>query len=95
MGNGFRVSLISYNELAKIVGRELAPGDCETILFVAEQLRFSDDEVRMLLLGLIFFPTPFSFKILFDVITSGQMETWRREFQRIEEAGDEEGFEEL
>ena len=49
----------------------------------------------MLLLGLIFFPTPFSFKILFDVITSGQMETWRREFQRIEEAGDEEGFEEL
>ncbi|PSR89517.1 S-adenosyl-L-methionine-dependent methyltransferase [Actinidia chinensis var. chinensis] len=67
MGNGFRVSLISYNELAKNVGREQAPGDCETILFVAEQLRFSDDE----------------------------METWRREFQRIEEAGDEEGFEEL
>lgn len=25
----------------------------------------------------------------------GQMETWRKEFQRVEEQGDEEGFEEL
>lgn len=28
-------------------------------------------------------------------LSDDQMETWRREFQRVEEAGDEEGFEEL
>ncbi|KAI8522662.1 hypothetical protein RHMOL_Rhmol13G0013600 [Rhododendron molle] len=67
MGNGFRVKLISYSEVAAKLGRELAPQDCKGLLFVAEQLRFSDD----------------------------QMENWRREFQRIEEEGDEEGFEEL
>ncbi|GFZ19406.1 S-adenosyl-L-methionine-dependent methyltransferases superfamily protein [Actinidia rufa] len=67
MGHDFRVNLISYNELANKLGRELAPGDRETILFVTKELRFSDDE----------------------------METWRREFERIEEEGDEEGFEEL
>ncbi|XP_052184384.1 O-methyltransferase 1, chloroplastic isoform X2 [Diospyros lotus] len=66
MSNGFRVSLISYSEIAKNLGRELAPVDYN-ILFVAEQLRLSDDQV----------------------------ETWRREFQRIEEEADEEGFEEL
>ena len=50
-GHDFWVNLISYSDLANNLGRELAPGDRETILFVAEQLRFSDDEVRMLLLG--------------------------------------------
>lgn len=67
LGNGFRVELICYNEVATNLCREPAQGYYEGILFVAEQLRFSDD----------------------------QMETWRREFQRIEEEGDEEGFEEL
>ncbi|XP_058200106.1 O-methyltransferase 1, chloroplastic [Rhododendron vialii] len=67
MGNGFRVELNSYSEVAAKLGRELAPQDYKGLLFVAEQLRFSDD----------------------------QMENWRREFQRIEEEGDEEGFEEL
>ncbi|XP_057994979.1 O-methyltransferase 1, chloroplastic isoform X2 [Hevea brasiliensis] len=67
MTNCFRVDVISYDEVASSLGKELATGDYKNILFVAEQLRFSDD----------------------------QMETWRREFQRIEEEGDEEGFEEL
>ncbi|KAM7254687.1 hypothetical protein ACFE04_019928 [Oxalis oulophora] len=66
-GHGLRVDLISYSEVARSLGRELTPGDYRNILFVAEQLRFSDD----------------------------QMETWRREFQRVEEEGDEQGFEEL
>lgn len=49
MGNGFRVELISYSEVAAKLGRELAPRDYEGLLFVAEQLRFSDDQARTLL----------------------------------------------
>lgn len=49
MSNGFRVELISYGEVAAKLGRELAPQDYKGLLFVAEQLRFSDDQVRMLL----------------------------------------------
>ena len=30
-----------------------------------------------------------------DVCIFAKMETWRREFQRVEEDGDEEGFEKL
>lgn len=67
MGNGFRVELISDEAIAESAGKEFAPRHSTNLLFVAEQLRFSDD----------------------------QMETWRREFQRVEEEGDEEGFEEL
>ncbi|XP_061968095.1 O-methyltransferase 1, chloroplastic isoform X2 [Populus nigra] len=67
MSNGFRVDMIGYDEVAKSLGKEVSPGDYENILFVAEQLQFSDD----------------------------QMEFWRRELQRVEEEGDEEGFEEL
>ncbi|EOX95103.1 S-adenosyl-L-methionine-dependent methyltransferases superfamily protein [Theobroma cacao] len=67
MSNGFNVEIISYNEIAKSLGKEVVPRDYGNVLFVAEQLRFSDD----------------------------QMETWRRELQRVEEDGDEEGFEEL
>ncbi|XP_010556734.1 PREDICTED: uncharacterized protein LOC104825968 isoform X2 [Tarenaya hassleriana] len=67
MSNGFRVDRASYEDIATSLGREMPTGKYENILFVAQQLRFSDD----------------------------QMETWRREFQRIEEDGDEEGFEEL
>ncbi|KAG6647897.1 hypothetical protein CIPAW_07G109800 [Carya illinoinensis] len=67
MSNGFRVDIIGYDDIARNLGKQLAQGDYKNILFVAEQLQFSDD----------------------------QMETWRREFQRVEEQGDEEGFEEL
>uniref|UniRef100_A0A2P2QT96 Uncharacterized protein n=1 Tax=Rhizophora mucronata TaxID=61149 RepID=A0A2P2QT96_RHIMU len=67
MSNGFRVDIISYAEVARSLGKELSPEPYKNILFVAEQLRFSEDQVCV----------------------------WRREFQRIEEEGDEEGFEEL
>ncbi|KAK4282511.1 hypothetical protein QN277_013876 [Acacia crassicarpa] len=67
MSNGFRVESISDEGIAENAGKEFAPRVSANMLFVAEQLRFSDD----------------------------QMETWRREFQRVEDEGDEEGFEEL
>ncbi|KAI3783178.1 hypothetical protein L2E82_13242 [Cichorium intybus] len=67
MSYGFRVRIIGYDDVARNLGRELAGEVADNFLFVAEHLRFSDD----------------------------QMETWRTEFQRIEEEGDEEGFEEL
>ncbi|KAL6957901.1 hypothetical protein U1Q18_034336 [Sarracenia purpurea var. burkii] len=67
IGNCFQVELISYSEIAVNVGWEPPAGDYKNVLFVAEQLRFSND----------------------------QMETWMREFRRMEEEGDEEGFEEL
>ncbi|XP_058083661.1 O-methyltransferase 1, chloroplastic isoform X3 [Magnolia sinica] len=67
MSNGFRLGVIAYNDVAKDVLRDPPSGDYGNILFVAEQLQLSDD----------------------------QMESWRREFQRMEEEGDEDGFEEL
>ncbi|KAL0437631.1 UNVERIFIED_CONTAM: O-methyltransferase 1, chloroplastic [Sesamum radiatum] len=67
VSHGLKVKMIKHDEVARNLGKESAPGDHKNILFVAEQLQFSDD----------------------------QMEIWRREFQRIEEEGDEEGFEEL
>lgn len=45
MSNGFKVDMISYNEVAKSLGKVVKPGDYENILFVAEQLRYSDDQV--------------------------------------------------
>ncbi|PIN08757.1 hypothetical protein CDL12_18654 [Handroanthus impetiginosus] len=67
MSHGLRVEMIEYDEVARNLGKESAADDHGDILFVAEQLQFSDD----------------------------QMEIWRREFKRIDEEGDEEGFEEL
>ncbi|KAK7269679.1 hypothetical protein RIF29_22413 [Crotalaria pallida] len=67
MSNGFRVEMIDYEGVAQSPEDKLASGHYRNILFVAEQLRLSDD----------------------------QMETWRREFQRVEAEGDEDGFEEL
>ncbi|KAK6788443.1 hypothetical protein RDI58_016968 [Solanum bulbocastanum] len=70
MSYGFRVKMIEYDEVARNLRQDSAKRVSEvstSILFIAEHLRFSDD----------------------------QMETWRTEFQRIEEEGDEEGFEEL
>ncbi|XP_039001209.1 putative S-adenosyl-L-methionine-dependent methyltransferase MMAR_0539 isoform X1 [Hibiscus syriacus] len=80
MSNGFKVEMISYDEVAKRLGKVVKPGDSENILFVAEQLRCSDDQWRV---------TNDVFAFL------EKMETWRRELQRVEEDGDEEGFEEL
>uniref|UniRef100_A0A1D1XRX6 Putative S-adenosyl-L-methionine-dependent methyltransferase MSMEG_1480 n=1 Tax=Anthurium amnicola TaxID=1678845 RepID=A0A1D1XRX6_9ARAE len=67
MSNGFRVEIIHYNEVAKKFHRSSPLGDYNNILFVAEQLQFSDKQV----------------------------EDWRMEFLRMEEEGDEEGFEDL
>lgn len=46
MRNGFKVATICYGEVAKSLGKELESGEYENILFVAEHLRFSDDQVR-------------------------------------------------
>lgn len=46
MNNGFRVDMIRYEEVAKSLGKELAAGPYKNILFSAEQLRFSDDQVK-------------------------------------------------
>ncbi|KAL2345424.1 hypothetical protein Fmac_006709 [Flemingia macrophylla] len=59
MSKGFRVEMIKYEDCAS--------GRYNNLLFIAEQLLHSDD----------------------------QMELWRREFQRVENEGDEDGFEEL
>ncbi|CAJ1877487.1 unnamed protein product [Sphenostylis stenocarpa] len=67
MSKGFRVEIINYEGVAGSYGKDFATGHNNRILFVAEQLLHSDD----------------------------QMESWRREFQRIENEGDEDGFEEL
>ncbi|KAK7396899.1 hypothetical protein VNO78_18061 [Psophocarpus tetragonolobus] len=67
LSKGFRVEMINYERVTESCGRDFASGNYNNILFVAEQLLHSDD----------------------------QMELWRREFQRVENEGDEEGFEEL
>lgn len=49
MSNGFRVDMISYEDVARNLGKQLGSGQYKNIMFVAEQLRFSDDQVRQLL----------------------------------------------
>ena len=51
MSNGFKVDMISNNEVAKSLGKVVKLGDYENILFVAEQMRFSDDQVQSLVSG--------------------------------------------
>lgn len=48
MSNGFLVDMISYEDVAMNLGKQLAAGRYKNILFAAEQLRFSDDQVRRL-----------------------------------------------
>ncbi|XP_057744218.1 O-methyltransferase 1, chloroplastic [Arachis stenosperma] len=67
MSNGFRVEMINHKGVSESSKEEFASAHYSNKLFVAEQLRLSDD----------------------------QMEAWRRQFQRVEDEGDEEGFEEL
>ncbi|XP_074268577.1 O-methyltransferase 1, chloroplastic-like isoform X2 [Silene latifolia] len=67
MSHGFQVKVYDHEQIAKNLGAELLKEPPNSILFVAEHLRFSDD----------------------------QMETWRWEFQRAEDEGDEQGFEDL
>ncbi|XP_052112970.1 O-methyltransferase 1, chloroplastic isoform X2 [Arachis duranensis] len=67
MSNGFRVEMINHKGVSESSKEEFGSAHYSNKLFVAEQLRLSDD----------------------------QMEAWRRQFQRVEDEGDEEGFEEL
>ncbi|KAK9001814.1 hypothetical protein V6N11_024512 [Hibiscus sabdariffa] len=62
MSNGFKVDMVSYNDVAKSLGKVVKSGEHENILFVSEQLQLSDD----------------------------QMETRRKEMQKVEDDGDEE-----
>lgn len=46
MSHGLRVEMTEYDDVALNLGRESGPNLSKSILFVAEQLRFSDDQVR-------------------------------------------------
>lgn len=50
MRHGFKVKIIDYDEIAKNLGKQPAPEDYRNLLFVAEHLRLSDDQVRQTLL---------------------------------------------
>lgn len=47
MTYGFKVNIIAYDEVARTYSKNLVPGEYKSILFVAEHLRFSDDQVRL------------------------------------------------
>lgn len=48
MSNGFQVKIVSHEEIAASLGVELhSLVNNDTVLFVAQQLRFSDDQVLM------------------------------------------------
>lgn len=50
MSNGFRVKIVSYEEIAASFGVVLhSPVNHDTVLFIAQQLKFSDDQVLSLL----------------------------------------------
>ncbi|KAK8499489.1 hypothetical protein V6N12_011574 [Hibiscus sabdariffa] len=46
MSNGFKASMISYNDVAKSLGKVVKPGEHENILFVSEQLQLSEDQME-------------------------------------------------
>lgn len=46
MSNGFRVEIINYEGIAESYGKDFASGHNNSILFAAEQLLHSDDQVR-------------------------------------------------
>lgn len=45
MSYGFRVNMIGYDEVARTYARDSVLGEYKNLLFVAEHLRFSDDQV--------------------------------------------------
>lgn len=48
MSNGFGVKIVSYEEIAASLGLVLhSSGNHGTVLFMAQQLRFSDDQVNI------------------------------------------------
>lgn len=48
MSCGFRVEIIGYNDIARNLDSELVTEEYTNVLFVAEHLRFSDDQVLFL-----------------------------------------------
>lgn len=93
MINGFRVELISFEEVAKHFNRNLLSVDNKNALFLAEQLQLSDDQVVQFVMtsnGYLLFGIK---NVEAENSSFLQMESWRREFQRLEDEGDEEGFE--
>ncbi|XP_057963908.1 O-methyltransferase 1, chloroplastic isoform X2 [Malania oleifera] len=46
MSNGFRVDVTRYNEVARSLRKQSASSNHKNILFIAEHLRFSDDQAR-------------------------------------------------
>lgn len=55
MKYGFRVDMIGYEEVARNLGKEPALGDNDSLIFIAEHLRFSDDQVIQLKKQLLVF----------------------------------------
>lgn len=49
MSHGFNVDIIAFDEIAENLGAESTADDYNNILFVAEHLRYSDDQVRSFL----------------------------------------------
>ncbi|KAI3741790.1 hypothetical protein L1987_59467 [Smallanthus sonchifolius] len=47
MSYGFRVRIIGYDEVANNLGQKHVVGESDCLLFVAEHLRFSDDEMEI------------------------------------------------
>lgn len=45
MSNGFKVDMISFEDVARDLHKQLALRHYNNILFAAEQLRLSDDQV--------------------------------------------------
>ncbi|CAN6467711.1 unnamed protein product [Victoria cruziana] len=45
LGNGFRANIISYDQVAQDFRCDPPRGSCSNILFMAQQLRFSDDQM--------------------------------------------------
>lgn len=46
--NDFRVQVIGYSRVARSLSKDPPLGEYKNILFVAEHLRLSDDQVRQL-----------------------------------------------
>ncbi|XP_039035719.1 putative S-adenosyl-L-methionine-dependent methyltransferase Mflv_0168 [Hibiscus syriacus] len=46
MSNGFKVEMVRYNDVAKSLGKAVKPGEHKNILFVSEQLRFSNAQME-------------------------------------------------
>jgi len=97
MSKGFLVEMINYEGVAESFGKDFAPRHYNNILFVAEQLRHSDDQVRHFVFRLTWWCL-LVIRCVYSLnkaLLFWQMELWRQIFQRVENEGDEDGFEEL